>query len=308
MNITRKRRTTQSLRLSLPPENMDAVQNELKTFAQGVDTDTYMTAAAMTFLSYDYLLTFADEVRLVWSSRLSFLKILFFLNRLLAFSVPILILFELRGKGSCKNLPRVVIYIDAAIFIISQLFLSMRVYAIWSFDKKVLASLALLSIPGFAGILYIAVVSTAQVTVLDVPNLFGTGCLTEVNTSQDWIIFTILLIQETSLLCLVLLRAFLVMKDFAGHILFGMYRVIVEDNIGYFLCVSLLSLANVCTLRFLKGPQASAFVIIHGVLQSIICARLFLRLRGAAYKQLETVDSLSRPSFLIPTVTDADDV
>jgi len=74
----------------------------------------------------------------------------------------------------------------------------------------------------------------------------------------------------------------------------GMYRAIVEDNIGYFVCASLLALVDLCLFRFDKGSQAAAkFASFHTALQSITCARLFLKLRSAAYKQMESVASLS---------------
>lgn len=38
---------------------------------------------------YDYLLTFADERRLVWPSRLSLMKVIFFCNRYLPFVASI---------------------------------------------------------------------------------------------------------------------------------------------------------------------------------------------------------------------------
>ena len=37
------------------------------------------------FKVYDYILTFEDERRLVWSSRFTFMKAIFFVNRYLVF-------------------------------------------------------------------------------------------------------------------------------------------------------------------------------------------------------------------------------
>jgi len=227
---------------------MDIDPSELETIIQGFDANAYLQVAQMALLAYDCALTFADEVRLVWSSRLSLVKILFFLNRLLAFASPVLIFLIHPGGGnpkSCKNMIIAVAYVQYSIFVNSQLMLSTRVYAIWNFDKKVLALLAMLFFPGLAAVIYIDTAALSVDIAEKVPALAGLGCLIEAGSSLEWIGFLIILMQEISLVCLVLLRAFLIARDRGDHTLHGMYRVIVEDNIAYFLCVA----PSPCPLR-----------------------------------------------------------
>ncbi|KZP18678.1 hypothetical protein FIBSPDRAFT_1045984 [Athelia psychrophila] len=57
----------------------------------------YFSAAGLVVLLFDHLLTFTDEVALVWDSKPSFTKYLFLLNRYLVPSVLIVVAVEMNG-------------------------------------------------------------------------------------------------------------------------------------------------------------------------------------------------------------------
>ncbi|KAG8759696.1 hypothetical protein FRC14_005274 [Serendipita sp. 396] len=52
--------------------------------AAGVTAGRYTTAAAITVVLYDILITLGDEVALVWPTSLSLVKVLYLMNRYIA--------------------------------------------------------------------------------------------------------------------------------------------------------------------------------------------------------------------------------
>ncbi|EIN09078.1 hypothetical protein PUNSTDRAFT_134251 [Punctularia strigosozonata HHB-11173 SS5] len=62
---------------------------------QPVQFANYSIAASLPLLIYDFLLTLEDEVSLIWGSKLSWIKILYFMNRIAPFSDAILGLAQL---------------------------------------------------------------------------------------------------------------------------------------------------------------------------------------------------------------------
>ncbi|EIN09102.1 hypothetical protein PUNSTDRAFT_134271 [Punctularia strigosozonata HHB-11173 SS5] len=57
---------------------------------QRVQFANYFISASVPLLIYDFCLTLDDEVSLIWGSKLSWIKILYFMNRLAPFSDAIL--------------------------------------------------------------------------------------------------------------------------------------------------------------------------------------------------------------------------
>ncbi|CAE6397429.1 unnamed protein product, partial [Rhizoctonia solani] len=64
-----------------PAWNGKSMSSELEILARDTFVGRCVSIAALTLLFYDHLITFADEVHLIWPAKLGLVKAIFFLNR-----------------------------------------------------------------------------------------------------------------------------------------------------------------------------------------------------------------------------------
>ncbi|KAL5485952.1 hypothetical protein ACEPAI_6996 [Sanghuangporus weigelae] len=205
------------------------------------------TVATLTVFIYDYLCTLEDERRLVWPSRWSLIKVVYFLNRAIAFTSSFLLvdlLLIITDGESCKRHLYPTVIMAQMTFVIGEVVLFMRVYAIWFCDRRMLALLLAVYVPGVVGATYATIHATTSAIATSLPELFGSGCVVVYQSTDFWICYLVLLFHETFMLVLILTRAFLS----HGYSLSRILRMVVKDGILYYLCVLVTSLANLLVL------------------------------------------------------------
>ncbi|KAL5526628.1 hypothetical protein ACEPAF_8352 [Sanghuangporus sanghuang] len=205
------------------------------------------TVATLTVFIYDYLCTLEDERRLVWPSRWSLIKVVYFLNRAIAFTSSFLLvdlLLIVTDGESCKRHLYPTVIMAQMTFVIGEVVLFMRVYAIWFCDRRMLALLLTVYVPGVVGATYATIHATTSAIATSLPALFGPGCVVVYQSTDFWICYLVLLFHETFMLVLILTRAFLS----HGYSLSRILRMVVKDGILYYLCVLGTSLANLLVL------------------------------------------------------------
>ncbi|KAL5531978.1 hypothetical protein ACEPAF_5541 [Sanghuangporus sanghuang] len=242
------------------------------------------SVATLCVFVYDYLCTLDDEVRLVWKSRISLVKCVFIANRILAFGAAIMgvYLFLLNShKEHCYSVVVATSLIDVLIFITGEIILFTRVYAIWGGRRTMVVILTIFYLAGACGALYASIKTTLTVTVEFIPELFGPGCLVAFESKGFWICYFVLLIHETAMLFLIVIRSIYLNRQVTSRTV----NMLIKDGVLYFIAVLLMTLGNMLLL-FLGPAQLRGFLIIlQGILHSILCARLLLRLRGV-YRSL----------------------
>jgi len=247
---------------------MDVTQ-ELETLlasANDVYVVRYTCTATLTLLLYEYVMTMEEEIRLVWPARLSFIKITFFLNR-----------------DMCKHLLFALSTLDLFVFIIGEIVLLTRVYAIWFGKRWMLLLLLSVYIPGITVSIYASVHVALGGTAATFPALFGNGCLVNFVNREFWICYIVLLSHETLMLGFILAKA-IIYGELRTSVIFNL---LVKDGILYYFCVLLSSVANLVVLLRASSDLCSFLILTQGLLHSILCTRLLLRLRGA-YESMTT--------------------
>ncbi|KAG8907935.1 hypothetical protein FRB99_001443 [Tulasnella sp. 403] len=85
------------------PAVIQALAHQLSTAFTHITASRYLSFAGFVVLIYDHLLTFADEVELIWLKPMSLVTMLFLFNRYL---VPLIIMVDLYDKGGfARNVP-----------------------------------------------------------------------------------------------------------------------------------------------------------------------------------------------------------
>jgi len=257
----------------------------------------YICIATLCVLIWDILVMSSDEIRLIWPSRLSLAKVLYFFNRYLPLSSACLgtYTFILSTDDSiCKHTVLAAVLLSCIGHIIAESIIALRVYAIWERRWSILVPLVVISMGGAAGVLYVSYVCvTGAAAAGATMRVFSRGCLIAFPNKVDWICVTTLLLYETFMLSLLLVRTYVYFRDSNSPLMRHMYK----DAIFYYVCIVATTLANLFLLRVAPTTLCTLLLIAQGVLHSILCARLLIGVRRA-HEMLNPLRGHRHPSML----------
>ncbi|KIK65875.1 hypothetical protein GYMLUDRAFT_950849 [Collybiopsis luxurians FD-317 M1] len=122
--------------------------------------DVYLHSVAATLLYYDHILTFNSEFNLLWKRPRTVSTYLFFVNRYFSFFGNICIVLSIFVSScSCSAWNIFQELFHALVGLIVAILLTLRVYALYDCDKRLLIVLSLLMLIGIGmtvvGLLFI---------------------------------------------------------------------------------------------------------------------------------------------------------
>ncbi|EJD03598.1 uncharacterized protein FOMMEDRAFT_27543 [Fomitiporia mediterranea MF3/22] len=147
---------------------------------------TCLEVMSVTLLAYDFLLTFIDEVRLIWPAKWNMGKVMFFLTRYPVFleviSILIRIMYPNFRPTLCKPIYQAGAWAMLMGVIVAETIMMMRVYAIWGAKKNVLVFLVILNLRYLQSLIFLikiflAVVSSANLLVVILATVELSGLL-----------------------------------------------------------------------------------------------------------------------------------
>ncbi|KAJ7866647.1 hypothetical protein B0H13DRAFT_2066363 [Mycena leptocephala] len=112
-----------------------------------LNVNAYFTLVSFTIVSYDFLLTFDDEVRAYWGTRLTWATLLFYINRyvsLLGNSIPVVENFwttynyDPQKVATCRTIQTCHQYFSILAQIFVAALLIMRTYALYGQSRMIL--------------------------------------------------------------------------------------------------------------------------------------------------------------------------
>ncbi|PCH34968.1 hypothetical protein WOLCODRAFT_155612 [Wolfiporia cocos MD-104 SS10] len=262
----------------------------------------FCSVAATTLLVYDYSLTFSREIRCIWGRKFSGATVLYLLNRYLTLIYRILMIIEMIPSATMPGAQEIII----------ALFTSLRLYAIWFKDLKILFAVMLLGlVPAAVNIYYYT-----TVTFIPSPPPFM-GCADIVNLSPSagnihrLAIFNCVFAIASDGIVLVLTwiktaeiaRAFTRAEKPTGHLV----TLILRDGTLYFVTMLILNVINLVVIEFQDFGSLPALT---EVLTSILISRFLLNLRGVYLAQGESrsYDESSLQSTRMSSLQFADDI
>jgi len=236
--------------------------------------------ATLTVLGYEYAITFQDEVRFIWNSRLSPAKLVYFLNRYIplvniVYAVYFFMISDSGDTTVCRREYRAIGSLSCFGFISAAAVLCLRAYAVWpsvKFIKGLLVSVYMISISVSA---YAISVYVSGASVNDIGPSSNPGrCLVLITNNKVWIAIIVLILCDAVALSLLLARSLTTFR----HTHSSLLVVMAKDGLGYFSCVMVLSITNVIVLRVAHPVIRDAFVPTQAALQNALCVRLLLHL------------------------------
>lgn len=242
--------------------------------------------AALTFVSWDFALTFNDEIEYIWKRRWNTMRVLYTVTRYfipVSISVNSITLFHPTiSPRSCDIVTRIGATFALVAISAMMVLLLVRVWVMW--DKSTWMLVALLAL--FSGMQIVSVTSiiTAAHRMHAIENpLPGimTGCVVPSTNQPDW--FRVLLsglIYETIVFSLTVYQAW---RSYKRSMRTPLLAHLVRDGALYFLVVAVVVLLTLIGTTYTATLPAALGSGMYISVMSSMCCRLVLRLRSYAY-------------------------
>ncbi|KLO14391.1 hypothetical protein SCHPADRAFT_927895 [Schizopora paradoxa] len=266
--------------------------------------------ATFSVLVAEYFQTLEDEVRFIWTSKMSFAKMVFIANRYIplinvTFAIYTFFLAKEVTPKVCYNE-----YVASAAIGLFQLQLAyvvicLRAYAVWNFAWTA------------KGILLVSIVHEVQSTVFQA-NISSQGyfsgkflaskivltsgasgtkhCVIDTSANGSiWVLMLTVVLADLVPLSMLLMKSF---EDFrSSPVNTSLLAVMARDGIAYFSFVFALSLGNLLVLVIPNPLYKETFAFPQTAFQNALCVRLLLHLRtvNEEYEPaMETISALQQ--------------
>ncbi|ETW74842.1 hypothetical protein HETIRDRAFT_447107 [Heterobasidion irregulare TC 32-1] len=236
---------------------------------------------------YDYTLTFEYEVKYMWRSKWSLVKVLFFIVRYPPFADTSLVLYHQLGFGlspvDCSRLYHVTGWMFLGSVGICESIIMMRTWAIWGRKKVVAFGLLFLFVITFVPCCilvarFIKSLTYAPISILgDLANV--RGCF--VTRANETILgcYICLCMFDTAIVILTVTKIFQLRKSHHTNssIIVTMYK----DGMVYYLALLSLSIISVVLLLVVSEDFVILLIALQRVMYSVLSARILLHIHKA---------------------------
>ncbi|KAF9449477.1 hypothetical protein P691DRAFT_552493 [Macrolepiota fuliginosa MF-IS2] len=249
-------------------------------FGSGLEPSQFVCLISATILVFDYLCTLQQEVDLVWRRRLgNSATILFLLNRYIPYIYVFSVLEEYwlvaHSQEACKNRDIINAVIVTIGITTCELILALRTWAIWQLSRVILCIL------GAAACIKIPLILVAVCRVFEDVHYINISpteivCISPVIGSWSWetLVFTVILIVETLIAVLTLIKA-VEARQSASRWYFKIHYM----GIIYYFYNLLMTIVNVIGTVHFHTMGILSFALLQGVLQSVLCNRVIFLAR-----------------------------
>ncbi|KAF8995947.1 hypothetical protein BDQ17DRAFT_967115 [Cyathus striatus] len=246
----------------------------------------YVRAATLTFLGYEYLLTFDLEVNFIWKSNWNIMKMLFIFTRYIPFFVATMGLalqFLPRASAEkCKMLYTTAALLSTWIFIAEAIF-SLRTWVVCGGGQKKLGILlALIYIGVLSAHILLACIFNVVTARFDLQDTILQGCLVTKGSYYliiiDW---SLILAYDTVNMVLLMTPAY---QSFRLGYYSNLAQVVLHDGLIYYFYLFVTTLANIIILIKLNHDYFTVLLILGQQMHSILACRVVLHAREEGSK------------------------
>ncbi|KAL4258080.1 hypothetical protein AB1N83_009384 [Pleurotus pulmonarius] len=232
---------------------------------------------------FDYLITYGDEVTLVWMRPKGIGSVLYLLARYPAFfdltwSLYLDIMAQGMTSQRCTVLFKAQIFSFMTGISIAEAIMMMRVWAFWGgsrFMTTFLSSLWVASVVAVVAVLKQSLISAPNQDI--VPRMPGCHSL---DTTHGFIIFAVLMSLEAVILALTMIQCLRHSRVRVSHMIrpSSLYDLFIRDGVIYFVCLFAASLLNFLALHGDLPWQLNSTPIQRS-LHAVLACRVFIHLR-----------------------------
>ncbi|QRW25374.1 dephospho-CoA kinase [Rhizoctonia solani] len=282
---------------------MAAQLHELEIALHHILASRCLAIAGFCILIYDHILTFPQEVELIWKQQRSWVSVFFVLNR---YITPLVLIVDVYDKGGLANFLSQTFCVNwyfaesawnLVAFSLIHALVALRVHAIWGRPRWLSITLALLFVAYFTVTTVIAFKFEIDFAHTVAYNPLFRLCFAEVSPYL-WTCWLPALIFELFVFVMTSLKnkgsVFQVIKAIEhskNKVNTPVVRVLYRDGIIYFIVISLCSMFNM--MVWLLAPPTLVALSKYFVLCIVptMGARLVLNLRGSRREDLMPTNS-----------------
>ncbi|KAI1789431.1 hypothetical protein LXA43DRAFT_1096318 [Ganoderma leucocontextum] len=243
----------------------------------------HIQTAAITCCMLEAVATLPDEVRYLWPSEWSLMKVVYLVNKYSPLiDVVLLVLVDIvsHDPQACAVRFQLLTYWFLVGTLFSEFILIARTYALWGCNKLILyftLFAAALMIPHSFYVVYDMLRLNLKSFADNGPVIRALGCMPAINDSGCWPAFVYLICAELMVVLLTLLKRYLDpvafgdSSSYSSVLLYTMYR----DGTWFWGIVLVFSIVNL--LVMFLAPRELRFSMQHA-----LCTRVLLNLRKAA--------------------------
>jgi len=219
---------------------MDVSVSKIVEIYQTIYPSRYASLAASAIIVYDHLLTLDNEMELIWKSSWSIGKVLFIINRYYTLISVIVNNYALFGttltNSGCLRFYHWQGWTGLIACMISETILQMRLYALYSLNKKILGLMVgsfLIASASAAAVLEIVL---RQITAVSIRLPGLSSCIIATSPPSYFYAFWIPCLAFESLLCaLALVRGFQTYRDGGSPSQSKLVRLLIRDSVCYYM-------------------------------------------------------------------------
>ncbi|KAI0635079.1 hypothetical protein C8Q77DRAFT_1054566 [Trametes polyzona] len=249
-----------------------------------IEKTRYAELSSTVIILFDHIITL-DQERTNWSVG----KALFLINRYYALCI-VICLSWFRWQG----------WTGVITFIIAELILQLRLYALYFRDRRVLICMATVCLGAAASSAYVmgTALSNIRSVAVTLPHTNSTVCIPSHLPDHFYAFWIPMLVSESVLCFLALLRGFKAYRPGSNMFQNGkrIIEILVRDSLFYFVIIFATYLVN--TILFLTRPDSEVEIPIgFAVALSVVLSnRLCLNVRGYIRAENASLSSLpARP-------------
>jgi len=243
-----------------------------------------LLVASTALLIYDYLLTIYAEVRLVWFSHWTCMKVLFFLTRY----IPMINIYILRNQLSTGNRPDICsegVSVGAwfllAGVIFAEAILMIRTWAVWRRDWRIGIFLVTILIGCFVSLSINCNQFSKSLAPASPPYDGFRGCLYLDRPKSLIQALITLAVMDAVVLGLMMISAIEACKSCNNN---EFLNVVHRDAILFYLYMLICSTASAIVAHFWPVTLMDLLVPLQGAVHSILVCRIVLNIRSVAVR------------------------
>ncbi|KAF8639307.1 hypothetical protein AX17_001588, partial [Amanita inopinata Kibby_2008] len=238
--------------------------------------------ASNTLFIYDFLLTFGQEVSLIWWSKWSIVKVLFLLSRYMPFVDIIVVTYHQFGTLSISQC-NIAYQINGWMFVIgmalSEVILTIRTWIIWNKDKRLTYGLPVFFCLTWAAGFVVMSIFIRSLAFIQLPFPFIKGCIVIAGSRILTVDWALLMFYNTGNLMLMVIR---VTSLYWSGVESRLLRRLYTDGVFYYAFLFGISVINVSVIFSLPPEYVDLLSSTQRALHSILSSRVILDIREQA--------------------------
>lgn len=253
--------------------------------AQIKQTVTYLDIVAAAVLGYDYILTVAREVTLVWRVPWTFGKVLFLLTRYPVFAETFLVLyhqFAVMSPNECDLIYKTIGYQLGTGTLIAESILAVRTWVIWNRNPYIAITLVSGLVIFWTPVFYFLAQSLNSLVFTTAPDPSTPGCFLLSQKNILFVVFILVATFETLILILTIVKLFTHTRWSHSSVIKVLYR----DGITNYVYLFILSLCNMAVLLGAPHGYSTLLSALQRVLHAVLSGRVLLHLREASTRKV----------------------